>query len=322
MADLNYYIKSINDIFKSESNRYKAHELCKPLLLEMAKSQSILFEIIKQNIEKPIFFNQKRINPVIALEIETNETVSFVAHCWMPLPNKSNTITHQSIHHHGKLLLTSVAAFGNGYESIIFKKGYSIDKKSGITNIQIDRIYTNPHLNIEFIDTDTPHVVFYPAEFSITYALWTNVEAATVENMKKIGFIKKYKKQLRKIIDAFGAAQLLGLNTNEYLDFYPKDKKIIALKSRIKYPAGGNDSFLNGFFSLLQSVKYNDIKSITNAIDKHAKTNKLLAKSLVEKLKSNQKIDDEFEQSHINIEFVNFEKQNLLDAFNSNNLSK
>lgn len=321
MADLKYYIKCINDIFKSENNRYKAHELCKPILLEMAKSESVLFEIIKQNIEKPNFLNQNRINPVIALEIETNETVSFVAHCWMPLPNKSTTTTHQSIHHHGKLLLTSVAAFGSGYESIIFKKGYSIDKKSGITNIQIDRIYKNPHLNIEFIDTDTPHVVFYPSEFSITYALWTNVEAATVESIKKLGFIKKYKKQLRKIVDAFGAATILGLNTNEYLDFYPKNKKIIALKSRVKYPVGGNKSFLTGFFSMLQTVKYNDINSITNAIEKHVKTDKLLAQNLLEQLKSNQQIHDEFEKSHLNIEFVNFEKQTLLDAFNSNKQS-
>lgn len=312
MADLNYYIKSINEIFNIESNRYKAHELCKPLLWEMAKKESILFEIIKKNIEKPDFFKQKRINPVIAFEIETNQTVSFVAHCWLPLPSKRNDITHQSIHHHGKLLLTSVAAFGKGYESIVFKKGYSIDKKSGITNIQIDKTYSNPHLNIEFIDTDTPHVVFYPSEFSITYALWTNVEAAAAESMKKIGFIKKYKKQLRKMVDFFGAASLLGLNTNQYLDFYPEKNKIIALKSRVMYPVGGNESFLKGLFSILQTVKYNDLNSIKNVIDKNSSENKLMLEDLFEKLKSNQKIDDEFEKEHLNIKHINFEKDYLL----------
>jgi hypothetical protein len=315
MADLNYYIKNINDIFKNERNRYKAHELCKPLLLEMAKDQSILFEIIKQNLQKPDFFQQKRINPVIALDIAINETISFVAHCWMPLPDKRNDITHQSIHHHGKLLLTSVAAFGPGYESIIFKKGFSIDKISGLTNMKIDKIYTNPYLNIEFIDVNTPHIVFYPSEFSITYALWTNVEEARSENMKKIGFVNKYKKQLRKAIDFFGAAKLFGLNTIEYLDFYPNENKIIAMKSRVMYPAGSNESFLYGLFSFLQTVKYNDTVALKNVLCKTSESNKGLAQRLFEKFNSNEPINDVFEKEHLNIPKINFEKAVLLKCF-------
>lgn len=315
MADLKHYIKSINEVFKKESDRYKAHALCKPLLIEMAENKSIFFEIIKKNLERPEFLQQKRINPVIAFDIETNETVSFVAHCWMPLPNKRNDITHQSIHHHGKLLLTSVGAFGSGYESIIFKKNYTIDKKTGITNILVDKQYTNPYLNIEFIDINTPHVVFYPSEFSITYALWTNVEGATSETIKKIGFIKRYKKQLRKIIDFWGVAKLLGLNTNEYLDFYPDKNKIIALKNRVMYPVGSNKSFLNGFFSLLQLVKYDDIKSLETAVNKNQKDNKLVVKNLFEKFNSNTNIEDEFEKQHLNIKYINFEKKLLLECF-------
>ena len=53
MADLKHYIKSINEAFKKESDRYKAHALCKPLLIEMAENKSIFFEIIKKNIHLP-----------------------------------------------------------------------------------------------------------------------------------------------------------------------------------------------------------------------------------------------------------------------------
>ena len=315
MADLKYYTSSINDIFKNEKNRYKAHALAKPILLEMASDKNILFEIINKNITKPDFFSQKRINPVIAFDIEVNETISFVAHCWMPLPDKRNDITHQSIHHHGKLLLTSVAAYGEGYESVIFKKGYAIDKTSGATNMQVEKIYKNPYLNVEFIDINTPHVVFYPAEFSITYALWTNVEEATSESMKKIGFIKKYKKQLRKIIDAFGAAKLLGLNTNEYLDFYPENKNIIALKSRVMYPKGSNASFIKGFFSILQTINYNKIDFLKNSIENSTLVDKQKVNELFEKFNSKDVITDEFEKIHLNIKHVNFEKNTLLECF-------
>ena len=316
MGNLNYYIETINDIFKKENNRYKAHEQCRPILLEMAQNQSILFEIIKKNIEKPNFFLQKRINPVIALDIEINETVSFIAHCWMPLPNKRNDITHQSIHHHGKLLLTSVAAYGPGYESIIFKKEYSIDKKTGETSMQIDKIYTNPHMNIEFIDINTPHVVFYPSEFSITYALWTNQEASKAENLKKYTFINKYKKQLRKLIDFFGAAKLAGLNTNEYLDFHPQNDKIIAMKSRVMYPSGNNSSFIKGFFSMLQTVNYSDFDVVKKAAALIQKENNIDLHITLNAFLNNEKINDAFEKTHLNIEKINFEKSSLAKVLN------
>ncbi|MBL0329716.1 MAG: hypothetical protein IPP64_09935 [Bacteroidetes bacterium] len=317
MAVLKDYIQRINDIFNKEGSRYTAHEMCKPILLEMAKDQSILFEIIKKNIEKPDFFLQKRINPVIAFEIETNETVSFVAHCWMPLPTKRNDITHQSIHHHGKLLLTSIAAFGPGYESILFKKGYTIDKKSGETHMEIEKVYTNPLYNIEFIDVNTPHVVFYPSQFSITYALWTNQEASNAENLKKYGLVNKYKKQLRKMIDFFGAANLLGLNTNEYLDFYPKNGKIIAMKSRVMYKPGSNGSFTRGFFSLLQTINYTDTNSIKKALKINSKSNTTELEKLANDYFSNVLIEDDFEKIHLNVEKVNFEKSELKKAFSS-----
>ncbi len=312
MVDLKHYSITINDIFKKESSRYKAHEQCKPLLIEMAKNKTILFEIITKNLSKPNFLLQKRINPVIALDIEINETVSFIAHCWMPLPDKRNDITHQSIHHHGKLILTSVAAWGNGYESIIFKKGYSIDKQTEITDMQIDRFYKNDFGNIEFIDTYTPHVVFYPAEFSITYALWTNSEITASEKIKKINFINRYKKQLRKIIDVLGLAELLGLNTNEYLDFYPKNRKIIAIKNRTQYQIGSNSSFLNSFFSILQTVGYNDFEAIEKAIEKLDDNAREIADNLLGKLKSSENIYPVFENIHLNIKHVNFEKSALL----------
>ena len=313
--DLKYYVKSINDIFKKENDRYKAHEQSKPLMLEMAKDKSILFEIIKKNLEKPGFLLQKRINPVIALDIEINETISFIAHCWMPLPDKRNDISHQSIHHHGKLLLTSIAAWGSGYESVIFKKGYTIEKQSGITSMQIEKTYKNLFLNIEFIDINTPHVVFYPSEFSITYALWTNVEAGASENLKKISFNKKYKKQLRNIIDTLGLASSLGLNINEYLDFYPKNGKIIALKNRVKYEVGSHSAFINGFFSMLQVLQYNDFESLKKSIKKLPAMTQPDINILLTKLISDEHIKDKYDEIHLNIDYINFEKNTLLNSF-------
>ncbi|MFL5763461.1 MAG: hypothetical protein ACJ77K_05910 [Bacteroidia bacterium] len=312
MDTLENYIQQINRHFREQENRYKAHELCKPLLLEMAKDPGILYQIIAKNLSEPGFLSKKRDNPVIRLDIDENETLTFVAHCWLPLPDRRSDLTHQSIHHHGKLLLTSVSAWGPGYESVIFQKGFTIDKTAGTASMKPDKIYRNHLHNIEFIDTDTPHVVFYPADVSITYALWSNAESTASENIKKIGFVNRYKKQLRKVIDAVGAAKLLGLNTNEYLDFYPENGKIIAMKDRVKYAPGSNQSFVNSFFHLLQQTGYTNFSSIANSIAGLPAAQRPVPAALLAKLRSGEKISDEFDTAQMNIPHVNFERETLM----------
>ena len=110
-------------------------------------------------------------DPVIAMTIVDNPFITLIAHFWMPLPDRSTNITHQSIHHHGRLLLTSVAPYGPGYESIIFKQGFKIDLQTEFVSIEIDKEYKNPLYNIEYIETNTPHVVFYPKELSVTFCI-------------------------------------------------------------------------------------------------------------------------------------------------------
>jgi hypothetical protein len=316
MKKLEDYIAELNLIFDKNTDRYKAHELSQPILLKMAEDKSIINQIIARNIVKPGFFEQKRITPVIAFEIEVNDVVSFIAHCWLPQPDLDTEISNQSIHHHGDLILTSVAAWGSGYESILFKKGIHIDKKTHETTFEIEKIYKNPYMNIEFIDVNTAHIVFYPNELSITYALWTNHKSKSAEKLRSISFLQKNRKKIRKIIDYFNLAKIFNLNSYQFVDFYPKSGKIYAMKNRIRYTAGGHDSFAHGLFKILSETKFQDYNLLKANLGKSNVENVELYKDLLNRLNKNEPISDKFEEIHMNIPKVNIKKSEILACFN------
>src|SRR3989344_8240546 len=154
------YTNRIDSFFSRNGDFYKAHKLASAVLMEMANDKTLFHEIIKKNLKKKDFINSKRINPVLAFEISASSNYSFIAHTWIPRPDGNAAITHQSVHHHGGLLLSSVAPIGPGYTSVLFRKGFNIESDR-TTNMKIDRYYANEKGSLEFIDTFTPHVVFY-----------------------------------------------------------------------------------------------------------------------------------------------------------------
>ncbi|MBD0367510.1 MAG: hypothetical protein ICV53_15590, partial [Flavisolibacter sp.] len=253
-SNLDSYLDQLKVIFRENDYRV-AHEKAKSILLSMAKDKRVLFDIIRQNLSAPGFFSQKRINPVIAFEIIKNKDFSITAHCWMPLPDRATNMTHQSVHHHGRLLLTSVSPFGEGYESIIFKKGYELNKEEGIAKMQIEKIYKNPCHNIEFIDSFTPHVVFYPGDFSITYAMWSyDKKDGLIATLRQSKFMQSNKKIVMNVLRKLGVLNRIGVNVLEYFDFYPEKKQLNALKDRVMYPVGSNENFVHNIFYILQRI--------------------------------------------------------------------
>lgn len=314
MNDLNNYTNKITNIFETCHNRYDAHRQVQPIIIEMAKNTNILHQIIRINVAKPDFFLQTRINPVIALPIIETPEYSMVANCWLPLPTRSTNISHQSIHHHGSLLLTTIAAYGIGYESILFKNNFQIDKNSEKATLNIDKIYHNYLYSAEFIDANTPHIVFYPPSLSVTYACWSTKQKLKSDTFKKVAFLKKYKKPLKKILDATKISKLLGLNVITYFDFsLNEQKQPIALKNRVQYQKGTQDNFIQNFFYLLQQIQFDDINFLKN-LPLPINLKNTLAPHL-DKLAHKQPILDSFEPTHLNVNYINLVKSDIIQTF-------
>lgn len=315
MEKLNHYVSAIAKIFKEEKDRYEAHKKAAPVLKQMGADREVLFDVFRKNLLDDNFINKPRHYPTIAFEIFQDENVGISGNCFMPLPDRTTDLSFQSIHHHGKLLLTTVAAFGPGYESIVFKKGFEINKERQTASMQIEKQYQFGPGNLEFVDSDQPHVVFFPKDASITFAMWAYArQNAATQTLKNNPLIKKFKEPIRKGLKALGLLDKAGVNLVENFDFYPEKKEIKVLKNRINFQEGSNENFLTNVFYVLQKAGFNDhefLKSLKTKYPNHTALH-----SLIDRYISGAEIRDEFYDFHKNVQYVNLHKQDILNAFN------
>jgi hypothetical protein len=314
MEKLNYYTSRIAAIFKEEKDRYKAHEKATPVLLEMGADREVLFDVFRQSLSDPEFIKKNRHYPTVAFEIFQDANVGISGNCFMPVPDRREDLTIVSIHHHGKLLLTTVAAFGPGYHSTLFKKGFTFDKTSTDAKLEMEKHYQFHEGSVEFVDADQPHVVYFPKSPSITFAMWAYKDVNTaVQTLKNNPVITKFKEPIRKLLSFFGLANKAGINIVEYLDFYPKNGNFKVLKNRIQFESGDNKNFLTNVFYVLQGAGFRDFAFLHELGKKHPENKHL--HQLIHKLEHEEPIQDEFYEFHKNVECVNFTKEEIFAAY-------
>ena len=306
----NELTNEIREIFAKQKDRYLAHKMCKPILEKMANSIDVLQDIIKENLSSPDFLLKRRHYSTLSMNIFESPEFSFVMNIFPPLPDRNTEVSFQSIHHHGSLLLSTVSAFGPGYESIVFKQNFEIDFKTGITNMEVEKVYQNEFGKVEFIDSNQPHVVFYPKDFSATYALWCDNKSSKKEALKKLDVFKSIKKPLSKLINKTGLGKFLGLNDVQYFDFYVEEEKIMALKNRVTYnDVADNDNFLQNIFCFIQKTKFSDVPFLTQLMNnKKTPENSL---KFIKMLLNDEPISDNFYNGHLNIKYVNLNKNEI-----------
>ena len=308
------YIADLRSIF-SRPDLYEAHDECVPVMSAMARDRKFFFDVIRKCLSDPEYLGRVRHYPTLAFPIEENEDFTLVANVFLPLPDTNRDLSFQSIHHHGQLILTTISAFGAGYESIIFKPGYSIDLETGLTDMQMDRHYQNELYNLAFIDKLTPHIVFYPEAASITFALWSREKHDALDKMKKMKVLQSMKKPLKRIIKMAGLNAAVGLNEVDYNDFYPKEGKIWGLKDRLGYVEGTNRNWLQNVFSVVQQYGFDDmdfIRWLRSDCEGRGQTAPI---PWVDQLLAEETIDLEFEPSHLNVNKVNLSKREILSVY-------
>lgn len=320
MEKLQPYLDKIAAIFKEEKDRYKAHEKATPVLKQMGADKEVLFDVFRQSLSDPEFINKIRHYPTIAFEIYQDKNVGISGNCFMPVPDRRTDLTVVSIHHHGKLLLTTTAAFGPGYYSVLYKKGFSFDKKTMDANLEVEKEYQFHQGGLEFVDADQPHVVFFPAGPSITFAMWAYKDVNnTVQSLKNNPIVARLKEPIRKILKLLGLTNKAGINVVEYLDFYPENGKYKVLKDRVKFAEGDNTNFLTNVFYVLQTAGFNDFAFLHKLKEKHPDNKHL--HQLIDKLERNEPMHDEFYEFHKNVKYVNFTKSEIDEVTNKKSVT-
>lgn len=306
---------AIIKIFTDGDDMYENHSKAAPLLQQMAADIHVLHDIIRYSLSQPNFLKTRQTYTTLALSVFETPDVSLVVNIFPSLPNRDTETSFQSVHHHGYMLLTTAAAFGPGYKAITFNKGYEIDHKTGATKMTKAKVYKNTDSKIDFIDANTPHIVFYPSGISATYALWSKKTKKDAGNMlKRIPFVLKFRKQLRKTVEALHLEKAIGIAKVEYYDFYPDNGKLMAMKERIHYDpsAGTNEHFLSNMFHFIQQTGFNDASFLQDLLSRN--TTPEASKPFIVKLMNHEEIKDVFIPAFMNIPKVNLSFEQVMSA--------
>ena len=322
-SSLDSFKSTLDRLFAQELPGSERHDRARDVLKPMVADPSVLEAIIKRNLEEPGFFLRTRDNPVIALKCFEEPAYTLVVNCWLPRPDRRTDISHQSIHHHGHLLLTSISAFGPGYESILFRKGFKVDRHTKAATIEIEKIYRNRYGHLEFVDSFTPHIVFYPPSVTVTYALWSNEaigsngDRGLLYSLKKNPFIRKYRRQLKSAMAVLGFEAALGLNDSQNLDFYPENGCIRQMQRRMQYKPGGapRENLSQNFMYFLRETKFQDMDFIARLRERLSQEEQRVAGRWLTDFLSDFPISDSFDPEHLHIDKVTLNKEDILGCF-------
>lgn len=268
-----------------------AHLDARYLLSRLAATDAALHEIFTKCLLAPGFLESKRINPVVALPIFETAAYTLVANVWIPRPDGRTDLSHQSIHHHGNLLLTSVSAFGPGYESVIY------GKMNGSSFPGMEQVFQHERGNLEFVDVRTPHIVFYPARLSVTYALWSREQSSFGRSVTRSAPLRALKPSLKWLSRRLGLKNLLSSNPETNLDFYVEGGKILPVGNRVMYEPGSNQNFIEAIRFIAAEIGYKDERGLA----------RILAKARPERPPVN-----EFEAHHLHLPKVNLLRSEVM----------
>ena len=306
----NKHISEIIKNFQDNDDLYTAHNLSKEVMKKIIDDQDCLHKIIEHNLLQPAFFNKKRHYPTMSLNVYKNELIDIVINIYPELPSGSTKdVSFQSIHHHGNLMLSTIALSGPGYSSIVFEKKFFVSDKDKSYKMEAQENYQNVLGKYTFCDTYQPHVVFYPKRISSTFALWSKNKKSRFGTIK--AFIpNKLKKNLSVFLSKFGLKEKMQINIPENFDFYVENNLIFSMKDRIHYPIGSNDNFIQNIFYYFESVNYNNFEFLEILIKKQFIND--VAKKWIRKYLDREHMFPKFEDIHLNIDKrVNISKESI-----------
>jgi hypothetical protein len=245
-------IRDLTSIFRASRSKHEAHERSRDVLLEMAHNPRVFTEALIAHVREHHGLNGTNF-PVVGVDIESNPYFELAANCFLPHSGGRTDLTWNSVHHHGHLLLTTVTAFGPGYEHWRFTQPKLLDPERDLFTISvIDRKAHGPN-DAAFVDAYMPHAVMYPQSLSVTFALWSSEGPVTWrDRAKRLPFVKGREDVFRRIASHLGISRSLGINVIRYFDYFPCDGGFKGMRERVQFQRGPNEDYLHSFFHVLQ----------------------------------------------------------------------
>jgi hypothetical protein len=311
------YIDSLKKIFAGAPNKHEANYRARPVLEEMSDDPSFFTSVLEKHLQKTGSLNTKHY-PVVGIDIELNHLFGLVANCWIPLPDRATDVSTKAIHHHGDMLLSTVTAFGPGYEHWTFKNPVAIDEAAESYSISLIDRAPHPLHHTAFVDSYVAHLPFYPQGMTVTYALWSSKFQSTwKDRIKRVQLLQKNSARLKKLASRAGMAKQLDLKVVEYFDFYPTAEGFRGIRERKEFERGPNDDYLQSLFHVIQETGNEQlVPLLKQQLNGGTRLeNPQLVAELIQRLEHGEAIEGRLSPTHYGIDQANFSKQDIEQAF-------
>ena len=262
----NQYIKEIITLNETILDRKEFHKEAGKLLMKMGQDKQFLLEVMKKNLLDKEYLNRSwTMYEIPFFYIHETDDFFIKIHLFVPLQSYTPHVAASAIHHHNNYLLTTYAAFGSGYETILFEKNIEVDPITKLAKLKIKEYFTQAERPLHIVDAWEPHVVINPTSLSATLVLWSPDKKRVTDSLRSNPLLKALKMPLRKLIYVLGLDKKIGISAKETYQFYVKDNKFYAVLEDIFFAPtraqGGSlvdDYSIQTVFAFLQRMGLND----------------------------------------------------------------
>ena len=305
------YVGALEGVFRAAPDKHEANRRSRAVLEEMSGDPRFLTDALAAHLRAPGSLNQKHY-PVVGFNVDLNPQFGLVVNCWIPLPGRETDISTKAIHHHGDMLLSTVNAFGPGYEHWTFTRPQLLDEEGERYEMRLAERTPHPPHHVAFVDSYVPHLPFYPPETSITYALWTSRFPVTwKDRVKRIPVFQKNSAALRGLAVRAGLARKLELKVVEYFDFYPTADGFCGIRERTEFERGPNEDYLYSLFHVLQATGNDALAAVAEerlAAGEEVE-NPQLVRRLCADLRAGRRVEGRLSPTHYGVPRANFTRE-------------
>lgn len=303
----NPFIQKVIKLNQDIPDRKEFHTQVAKLLPEMAEDKNFWNDVFKQNLMDKGYLQRKwSMYEIPFFYVYENDDFYIKVHLFVPLKSGATNIAASAIHHHNNYLLSTYAAFGSGYETMLFEKNISVNRETKEVNLKIRESFTQAQRKLHLVDSWEPHVVVNPASLSATLVLWTPDRKRNTDALRSNPFFKSLKIPLRKIIYALGLDKKVGIAAKETYQFYTNNNKFIAIQedvffapTRAQMGPEVDDYSIQTIFAFMQRMGFRDmdfLKQVKQSSDTPEYFHKW-----IDKILNGEEIEDTYAKEHINI---------------------
>lgn len=269
----NNYIQQVIQLNETVEDRREFHRKAGELLIKMGQDKAFWAEVFKKNLSDKGYLNRAwTMYEIPFFYVHETDDFNIKVHLFVPLESYEPNVIASAIHHHNNYILSTYAAYGSGYETMLFEKDFEINPETKETNLRVRKHFTQAEEPLHIVDAWEPHVVVNPTSLSATLILWSPDKKRVTDSLRSNPLLKLIKMPLRKIIYALGLDKKVGIAAKNTYQFYVNNNKFYAVleeeyfaPTRQQDGADVNDYSVQTIFAFMQRMGFDDydfIKSL------------------------------------------------------------